>query len=247
MPKYQKKLGKLIALGKEIASEKLSQERDFNYMDLHGIGMDETLEDMIEPEQYYGLSEKILKWQIQCKHLLHQLPIQNTIYDNDLLKLLRNRDYFKGVDVQKITILLESLLEDYQDGLFDNIILTIEGQSSLQYLDQANEFFDSEYYGAAGLIAISALEGFLKKISESISQEEEQKGKKQEGLERINNYLKTRGIIDKPTNKKIKEWTALRNNFAHGNLDINRETVKDLILGIREFISARIQNLSEVN
>jgi hypothetical protein len=173
--KHQKQLDKLIKLGKEITSIHLEEERATNYEEhcRQGYQDDFNLEDFLEPEQYSKLHEKSLKWRTQCRNLLHQLPIQNTIY-KELLELLAEnpkRPYFRGIQVQEITIKLDALLEDYQDGLLDSMILTIEGESSLDYIGQAKEFFDQEYYGAAGLIAISALEGFLKSIYKSTLEE----------------------------------------------------------------------------
>ncbi len=161
--KYRKQLDKLIKLGKEITSIHLAEERAVNYEEhcRQGYQNDFNLEFFLEPEQYSESDEKTLKWRTQCRNLLHQLPIQNTIY-KELLELLAEnpkRHNFRGIQVQEITIKLDALLEDYQDGLLDNMILTIEGESSLNYVEQAKEFFDQEYYGAAGLIAISALEG----------------------------------------------------------------------------------------
>jgi hypothetical protein len=204
------------------------------------------------------LHEKTLKWRTQCRNLLHQLPIQNTIY-KELLELLTEnpkRSNFRGIQVQEITIKLDALLEDYQDGLLDSMILTIEGESSLNYVEQAKEFFDQEYYGAAGLIAISALEGFLKSIYKSTfeeninnidgNKESTSNLKEKEDkitLTKLANYLKSKNYIDKQTASKIREWVELRNNLAHGDLNIAKDLVRELIIEIDNFISSRISHI----
>ena len=204
------------------------------------------------------MHEKTLKWRTQCRNLLHQLPIQNTIY-KELLELLTEnpkRSNFRGIQVQEITIKLDALLEDYQDGLLDSMILTIEGESSLNYVEQAKEFFDQEYYGAAGLIAISALEGFLKSIYKSTfeeninnidgNKESTSNLKEKEDkitLTKLANYLKSKNYIDKQTASKIREWVELRNNLAHGDLNIAKDLVRELIIEIDNFISSRISHI----
>ena len=265
--KHQKQLDKLIKLGKEITSIHLAEERSVNYEEHYrqGYENDFNLEDFLEPEQYSKSQEKSLKWRTQCRNLLHQLPIQNTIY-KELLELLAEnpkKPYFRGIQVQEITIKLDALLEDYQDSLLDSMVLNIQGNSSLNYIEQANEFFDQEYYVAAGLIATTALEGFLKNIYISLSAEDimsenddnneeinsvckDKKTKKLEGLKDLSNRLKHIGYIDKSTLKKIHKWADLRNDFVHNNnhknLNLDRDLLKELILEINAFISSRISN-----
>ena len=256
MSKYKRQLTKLIGLGKELSSEYLISERNANYAaaDYQGIDYDTYL----EPPSYSDLALKLLKWRMQCRSLLHLLPIQNTVY-KELLELLaenpKNR-LFSGIKLQEITIKLDALLEDYQDGLLYSIILTIEGESSLNYIGQAKELFDQEYYGAAGLIAILALEGFLKSIykstleeninnidgdKESISNLKEKEDKTT--LTKLANQLKSQNYIDKVTASKIREWAKLRNKLAHGDLNISKDLVKELIIEIDNFISSRISHI----
>jgi len=254
MSKYKQQLVKLINLGEELSQQQLQQEWAANYAE-HTRGYEEELSMYLEPAKYGKLEEKILKWMTQCRNLLHLLPIQNTIYKEllDLLAERSNNRYFEGVQVQEIKIKLDALLEDYQDGLLDSMILTIEGESSLNYVEQAKEFFDQEYYGAAGLIAISALEGFLKSISKSIIKEninndtkdvsnlEEKEDKT--ALTKLANQLKCQNRIDKKTASKIREWAKLRNKLAHGDLNISKDLVRELIIEIDNFISSRISHI----
>jgi len=256
MSKYKRQLTKLISLGKELSFEYLTSERNANYAieDYQGIDYD----TYFEPPSYSDLALKSLKWRMQCRNLLHLLPIQNTVY-KELLELLsenpKNR-LFSGIKLQEITVKLDALLEDYQDGLLDSMILTIEGESSLNYIGQAKEFFDQEYYGAAGLIAISALEGFLKSIyksmheeninnididKESISNLKEKEDKTT--LTKLVNNLKSKNYIDKRTASKIHEWVELRNKLAHGDLKIAKDLARDLIMEIDNFISSRISHI----
>jgi len=257
MSKYQKKLDKLIELGKTITAEKIYVEREHLYAASVGVDLDleEAYLNSLEPNQLSDAEQKILIWRTQCRHLLHQLPIQNTIY-KELLELLEDNkkcERLKVIDMQTAIVKLESLLDDYQDGLLDSIILTIEGESSLNYLEQAKEFFDLEYYGAAALVAISALEGFLRSIYKSISKidtddnkesvSSQKDEKDRQTLEKLNNYLKNRNYIDKHTCSKIKDWTKVRNTLAHGDLKIPKDSARDLIMEIGNFISSRISHI----
>ncbi|WP_055075351.1 HepT-like ribonuclease domain-containing protein [Pseudanabaena sp. 'Roaring Creek'] len=253
MSKYIRQLTKLIGLGKELSSEYLISERRANYAaeDYQGIDYD----TYFEPLSYSDLALKSLKWRTQCRSLLHLLPIQNTVYKEllDLLAESSKNKRFSGIQLQEITIKLDALLEDYQDGLLDSMILTIEGESSLNYVEQAKEFFDQEYYGAAGLIAVSALEGFLKSISKSMLEESINDGIKgisnaeekedKTVLTKLANQLKCQNYIDKKTASKIREWAKLRNKLAHGDLNISKDLVRELIIEIDNFISSRISHI----
>ncbi len=253
MSKYKRQLTKLIGLGKELSSESLTSERNANYAEEDYQGIDYYT--YYEPPSYSDLALKSLKWRTQCRSLLHLLLIQKTVYKEllDLLAENLKNKRFSGIQLQEVTIKLDALLEDYQDSLLDSMILSIEGESSLNYVEQAKEFFDQEYYGAAGLIAVSALEGFLKSISKSILEQsinndinnvynlKEKEDKT--ALIKLANQLKSQGYIDKKTASKIHEWAKLRNKLAHGDLNISKDLVRELIIEIDNFILSRISHI----
>jgi hypothetical protein len=234
--RYVDKLEKLIQQGKTL-SEFFIDNYDYNY---DWIYMTKLNED----------KTALWKWQKQCCHILTELPIKGTIYEHILDRMLEiDFKNVKGVRIQELTIDLEALKEDYQEGFLDSLMLQAEGEVLFDYLLQAKQFFDDKYYGAAVLIASSALESSLKKlcdkrISEEPKAQSNMKKANKTDLTKLSNLARSKNLIDKRTCIEITENIAkLRNKAAHGDLDFfnpdseeTKETVRDLIMKIEIYI-----------
>jgi len=241
--KYIDRLEKLIQQGKALYESFMELEERIIYQELRGI-------DNYDDDSPYMTSKldedktALWKWQKQCCNILEQLPIEATIYQHTLNQILEiDFKNVRGVEIQEITIDLEALKEDYQEGFLDSLMLQAEGEVLSDYLLQAKQFFDDKYYAAAVLLASSALECSLKKLcARKLNVEIQTLYDKQ--LVKMSNYAKTNNLIDKRTSEDINNRIAdLRNSAAHGNLEIFNpelegieETVRDLIKRIEGYI-----------
>lgn len=264
--KYVNKLEKLIQLGEALYKSFMENEERINYQGIHGI-------DDYDDDSYYMTSKldkdksALWKWQKQCCNVLEQLPIEGTVYQHTLNQILEiDFKNVRGVEIQEITIDLEALKEDYQEGFLDSLMLQAEGEVLSDYLLQAKQFFDEKYYAAAVLLASSALESSLKKLCDKriseedkrISEEDERISEEDKTQSNMKNAHKTdptsltklsklarnKKLIDKVTHIEItKKIVILRNKAAHGDLDFfnpnseeTKETVRDLIVKIEIYI-----------
>ena len=250
---YQKKLEKLIEIGHDLSAKVIHKEYNDNLAAYSGYVEDLDVQDLAEPEQYSKLNYQISKWQKQCQHLCSKLLLENSIY-SEVLDLLENNG-LKGIDIQKISLNLDSILEDLKDGIFENIFLKVEAQSVINHLKQAEELFDEKQYALAGIVSLCALESFLRELAtEVVSLLEKENGKNSnekseeterqkitwKGLIEVANFLKSKGVIDKSFAKTIHGWASIRNSIAHGNFSVNEAEIRDLIIAIKQFANSKI-------
>jgi|LakMenEpi03Aug12_release.lakeMendotaPanAssembly.Ray.scaffolds.fasta_scaffold35460_3 hypothetical protein len=247
--KYVDKLEKLIQQGETLYESFMEIEELIIYQELRGI-------DNYDDDSMYMTSKlnedkaALWKWQKQCRNVLEQLPIKGTIYEHILDEMLEiDFKNVKGVRIQELTIDLEALKEDYQEGFLDSLMLQAEGEVLCDYLLQAKQFFDDKYYAAAALLAVSTLEFSLKKLCDRKISEERKKEMKIENfftipLKKVSNYAKGNNLIDKRTSDEINDKIVpLRNKVAHGDLEIfnpdseeSKETVRELLIKIEGYI-----------
>lgn len=240
--KYVDKLEKLIQQGNALYISLMKNEEHIIYGRLNSI-------DNYDDDSVYMTSKldqnkaALWKWQKQCCNILEQLPIKGTIYEHILNEMLEiDFKNVRGVEIQELTLDLEALKEDYQEGFLDSLMLQAEGEVLSDYLLQAKQFFDDKYYVAAVLIASSTLECAIKKVCETKFGKETQ-GLSTKKLVEISNFAKGKGLIDKKAHEEIKKIADLRNKAAHGNFEIFnpefeeiKETVRELILKIEVYI-----------
>lgn len=254
---YQKKLTKLIEIGRVLSQEKLNREHDENIGDYCGYYENSDIDELARPEQYDSLSYRTLKWQKQCQHLFSKIPLESTIY-SELLSLI-NEEELKGFDIQKIVLNLEAILEDLKDGIFENIFLKVEARSVINHLEQAQELFDEGKYSLAGIVSLCSLESFLREIAIEIlssfqkdrseiplngeraekSGEGEKTGLK--GLEQIAKFLRSKEFLTKENFKAIKSWIDIRNKVVHGDFEsVTELQIRDLMINIKHFVNSKI-------
>ena len=247
--RYVDKLEKLIQQGKTLYESFMEIEELIIYQELRGI-------DNYDDDSMYMTSKlnedkaALWKWQKQCCHILRELPIKGTIYEHILDGMLEiDFKNVKGVRIQELTIDLEALKEDYQEGFLDSLMLQAEGEILCDYLLQAKQFFDDKYYAAAALLAVSTLEFSLKKLCDKKISEETKVKRNitnvyENDLTHISNLAKGNNLIDKRTSEEInKKIVPLRNKVAHGDLEIfnpdseeMKETVRKLLIKIEGYI-----------
>lgn len=236
--KYVNRIDQLIEVGNKIYEENFKVERKCIKDDLNGYNPDW---DSVDP---YILNENelnIFKWKQKCCHLLSQLPIQNTIYEETLkeIKNIKVERFALSSKLQEIIVSLEALKEDYQEGFLENLLFKAEAQVNTNYLKQAKDFLNDKHYAAAFFLATSVLEESLKIIYLNETGNEVT-GK---GLETAIAAVSDLELINTVTIKELQTWCHLRKKIAQGNLDsFNpdsekvRQKVREVILTINILI-----------
>lgn len=153
---------------------------------------------------------------------------------------IRNAKYQLDVGNRMLRV-AKALLEDVKAGYLTSLIEIIHADLYSDFIDMAVHLIINGYKDAAAVIAGSALEIHLKKISikNNISVEEIKSdgSVKHKKANQINQDLCTAKIYSQLEQKSITAWLDLRNNAAHGKYDQYDVTqVKLYIDNIREFI-----------
>ena len=219
----KKKLEKLIQNGNKIKKTLYDEEYQDNLKDLHGDYGEYPFEYYAQPKHYTNSYKETIAWSIQCKNLLKKIPLQNTEY-HKVITLFENDNFvhstpkktqvfrLKNHEIEERIVFLECIYEDLLDGMFEDLVLSVESQSALQYLGIAQELFDEGEYTIAGIVALCSLESFLHTLCKHIGSEGD--SIKQELGKNIN-FLRNKGVVSKKFAKTLHEWRDLRNILVH--------------------------------
>lgn len=175
--------------------------------------------DWVGPTYYSHIDLKLISWTKQCRHLLQKLPLDSTPYLN-LLELCDKKNRVDAIYLQELHCSLDAILEDLDDGLFDDFPLKIKAETALEHFEDAERLLDDGEMIYGGLIVVSVLEGFLKEIYLQIPTK---KGKVRQRTDLPNTitdlvtHLKNLGLLSGKDQDKAKKWGRIRNYLAHGD------------------------------
>ncbi len=249
---YQKKLNKLIDIGKKLSVDVLKNEHHINVGNFFGYEEQLSEYDFVRPDEYDPLTFEIDKWKKQSQYLLEKFPLEGTVYEN--VFTLLTKEELAGIDIQEIVLHLEAVLEELVDGQFENLFLKVEAQSVINHLDQAYQLLDEGYHKLAGVVALCSLESFLREMSVELTDREQSDSKeadeenlgesaqssakkKEKTLSSLSNFLRNKGYLTKEMHKKILNWAEIRNRLVHGSSEnIDVLDVKEILTSIKVFV-----------
>ncbi len=132
-----------------------------------------------------------------------------------------------------MTGVLKAAKDDFENGyLFDTRTL-IEAEVFDDFLEQAEQLFDKDYYQPAAVIAGCVLEDGLRKLCDKNSITLPAKAT----IEPMNVELRKADIYNKLWQKKITALADLRNKAAHGLWnEFEKKDVEDMIRDVRRFM-----------
>jgi hypothetical protein len=134
--------------------------------------------------------------------------------------------------IQHQITMVQALLET-MDTRIANVEGIVEAELFRDELDTAFEIAKRGHLRAAGAIAGVVLESHLKHFSRN---KELKITKKSPTIADLNEALKSAGIIDTPTWRRIQLLADIRNLCVHSReRDPTKEEIQDLIVGVRKY------------
>lgn len=135
---------------------------------------------------------------------------------------------------------LDGLYQDLKAGYLKSFSELIHANIFSDYIEMAEYLLEEGYKDPAAVITGSTLEEHLRKlcIKNGIDIEIMSKGKlRPKKADSLNSELAKQGVYSKLELKSVTAWLDLRNKAAHGKYsEYNENQVKELILGVRDFI-----------
>ena len=165
-----------------------------------------------------------------------------------------NSEYYKQIDkisfktkfryaIRRLTQsigVLKGLYQDIKAGYLKSFSELIHADIFSDYIKMAEYLLEEGYKDPAAVITGSTLEEHLRKlcIKNGIDIEIMSKGKlRPKKADGMNSELAKRVVYSKLDQKNVTAWLGLRNKAAHGNYsEYNENQVKQLIIGVRDFI-----------
>lgn len=172
--------------------------------------------------------------------LLKDMYGEDNHFYKDFVGYTANTAYPSGYE--QATALISVVKEEINNDWIESTKGLLAGEVFDDLLDRAQHLFDERYKDAAAVIAGSSLEAHLKRLCTKHGVDTDftdPKGNiKPKAADTINADLVKANAYDKNEQKQITAWLGIRNEAAHGNgRNVKEELIKDLITGVRQFIS----------
>ncbi|MGV8150564.1 MAG: hypothetical protein ACP5NV_02440 [Candidatus Woesearchaeota archaeon] len=177
----------------------------------------------------------------RTKSAIARITGKNSEYYEDV-KARLSVDTNTGAKIKSCIGVIYALLKDMKAGYMTSLQEDIHTNVFSDYLEMAEYLLDEDLKDPSAVIAGSTLEEHLRKlcvkneISIEITKSNGDITRKKSDT--MSAELCAAAVFSKNDQKQITAWLSIRNDAAHGDYNkYNKEQVKLMIAGIREFIS----------
>ena len=183
------------------------------------------------------------QWRAQVITLLSQI-----YRPSFLVKILSDTSVNDGNSLagfQSLVGVFKAAYEDFNNGMLSDLQAEVEGQISVDFLQQAEALLDErsevDYsYIPAAVLAGAVVEKSLRTLcakQDPIIDVNNENGKPKKA-QRLLDDLKKASLFTPVEAKQIESWLAIRNSAAHGkNDEFTRHYVASMIRGITDFLA----------
>ena len=171
-------------------------------------------------------------WKVKVKNLLVTACGENSQHFIAFLKG-ENKVYPMESEYsifERTGAIFDAAKEDYEGGYLSSLKQLVQAEVFESELEQSEELLSSGYKLASAVIAGVVLETALRDLC---TQNEISHGK----LDTMNGQLAKKGLYSKLQQKQITAIADIRNNAAHGKLELfSEQDVKNMIRDIESFL-----------
>ena len=198
-------------------------------------------------QSYSGASfvdmEMFAQWRAQVITLLSQ--IYQPSFLSKILSDISVKDGNRLTVFQSLVGIFKAAYEDFNNGMLSDLQAELEGQISVDFLQQAEALLDErskvDYsYIPAAVLAGAVIEKSLRTLcskQDPIIDVNTENGKAKKA-QRLLDDLKKASVFTPVEAKQIESWLAIRNSAAHGkNDEFTRNDVASMIRGITDFLA----------
>ena len=224
-------LDSLIQQGQSMPKDKIPRIR-------HGFSG-----EVLEPASTQPSLEPFRSWCTSCVTLLSQIIPKEHIHWK-WIAAINDTSLFNEF-LLDITARLKSVRTDFEQGLFDDILLTIEVEISADYLGQAERLLQEGQPGKYDHVPAAVLSGaVLEKTLRSLCAKQSppvstlKPNGETKTMNGLIDDLKKSNYFNEAVAKQLRAWTAIRNHAAHGEFEeFTRQQVENMIPGINNFLA----------
>jgi len=171
-------------------------------------------------------------WKVKVKNLLIIACGENSQH---FIAFLKGEEKTSSIEseysiFERTGAIFDAAKEDYEGGYLSSLKQLVQAEVFESELEQSQELLSSGYKLASAVIAGVVLETALRDLC---TQNEISHGK----LDTMNGQLAKKGLYSKLQQKQITAIADIRNNAAHGKLELfSEQDVKNMIRDIESFL-----------
>lgn len=187
--------------------------------------------------------EMFAQWRAQVITLLSQ--IYRPSFLSKILSDPSVNDGNRLAGFQSLVGVFKAAYEDFNNGMLSDLQAEVEGQISVDFLQQAEALLDErsevDYsYIPAAVLAGAVIEKSLRTLCarQDPAIDVNNENGKAKKAQRLLDDLKKASVFTPVEAKQIESWLAIRNSAAHGkNDEFTRNDVASMIRGITDFLA----------
>lgn len=196
-----------------------------------------------DPDRHVVEWPAFVKWRAQAVSLLDQVIPASSAHRTTVDAVKGLRDGRSQVDFLIGT--LQAIKDDFEAGMFDDLVLRVEAVLANDYLEQATALLgetltDAVHYVPAAVMAGAVLERGLRALCAKHDPplDVEDKFGRPFGMSQLIDSLKKAGVFNEAKAKQLRAWADIRNAAAHGEFAKFRGSdVELMIKGVETFLN----------
>lgn len=217
---FEERFSQLLGEGKNIIQ---------NQKYTHDYGLDFYIEERNIPQAQ--------TWISSTANLIKHLAKSNRYFNEECDRILADESLANGLPfkmVQKLYGVLESMYNEWKNGLLGSIEYIVAAETFDDFIDHASHYHKANKAIEASVLASAVLEDTIKKIALKNGVDTDNKT-----LEPLIDNLVKADVFTSVKAKRVKSYAGVRNHAMHAEWEkIDIKDVGEMIRGTRELIES---------